>query len=216
MRAEKDTHRPTCISDRCRKIKSFLKRNYCGESPFGNGPDDGCEITRIEKPQAHVNVLADYKCEWNATEHAAHCEQYGQLSPAVRETLIDELHHLGLPAEAEGHVYYTVWRLANANWSLAVAYYSHAIGDELELCEVITLIDDKSHAIVLRKLSFQKTDVDVPQVTQWAPVDIADAEGNGHDDVILEGNAYENHWFEVVRVHNGIMSTIFSGLGYYL
>jgi hypothetical protein len=71
-----------------------------------------------------------------------------------------------------------------------VAYYSQAIGDELELCGVVTLIDDKSHAIVLGKLPFQKTDVDVPQVTQWALVD------------------------EVVRVQDGKMKTIFSGLGY--
>jgi hypothetical protein len=80
--------------------------------------------------------------------------------------------------------------IGNANWSLTVAYYSQTIGDERELCGVVTLIDDKSHAIVLGKLPFQKTDVDVPQVTQWALVD------------------------EVVRVQDGKMKTIFSGLGY--
>ncbi|HTC49009.1 MAG TPA: hypothetical protein VK722_16915 [Candidatus Aquilonibacter sp.] len=53
-------------------------------------------------------------------------------------------------------------------------------------------------------------------VTQWAPVDIADVEGDGHEDVILEGDAYENHWLEVVSVHDGVIQTIFSGLGYYL
>ena len=112
MRAEKDTHRPTCISDRCRKIKSFLKRNYCGESPFGNGPDDGCEITRIEKPQAHVNVLADYKNANGMRQNTRHTvSSMDSYPPRCVRLLIDELHHLGLPAEAEGHVYYTVWRL---------------------------------------------------------------------------------------------------------
>jgi hypothetical protein len=56
----------------------------------------------------------------------------------------------------------------------------------------------------------------VPEVTQWSPVDVADVEGNGIEDVILEGDAYENHWLEVVTVHDGNVQTIYSGLGYYL
>jgi hypothetical protein len=55
-----DPHRPACTTARCRKIESFLKKNYCGESPFGNGPDDGCEIKAIRKPQIGVDVIADY------------------------------------------------------------------------------------------------------------------------------------------------------------
>lgn len=35
---------PPCTSAYCKKVKSFLKKHYCGESPAGNGPDDGCDL----------------------------------------------------------------------------------------------------------------------------------------------------------------------------
>src|SRR5271169_4373464 len=60
---EKDPHRPACTNAYCRKIKSLVKARYCGASPYGNGPDDGCEIKRPEKPGTRVDVLADYDCE---------------------------------------------------------------------------------------------------------------------------------------------------------
>jgi len=41
-------------------------------------------------------------------------------------------------------------------------------------------------------------------------------DGDGHMELILEGDAYEDHWFEVVSVKDGSFKTIFSGLGYYL
>ena len=66
---EKDPHRPACSDAQCRKIKSFLKSHYCGESPFGNGPDDGCEIKGPTKPRTGVEVLADFHCEWNESKH---------------------------------------------------------------------------------------------------------------------------------------------------
>ncbi len=81
---------------------------------------------------------------------------------------------------------------------------------------MIVVVDESSHVIVLRKLPFQKTDMDVSTVTQWAPVDFADVDGNGQEDVVLEGDAYENHWLEVISVHDGSAKTVFSGLGYYL
>jgi hypothetical protein len=99
---------------------------------------------------------------------------------------------------------------------LAAADYSHTAGDDLELCQVIVIIDQSSHVSVLRELPFQKTDVDVPEVTEWYPIDLADAGGDGQVDVVLEGDAYENHWFEVVSFQHGAPETIFSGLGYYL
>jgi hypothetical protein len=56
----------------------------------------------------------------------------------------------------------------------------------------------------------------VPDVTNWTPLDLADTRGNGEVDVILVGDAYEDHWLEVVAVHDGVAKTIFSGLGYSL
>jgi hypothetical protein len=215
-RAEKDSHRPACNSVSCRKAKAFLKTHYCGESPFGNGPDDGCEIKPVTKPRTGVDVLADYNCRWNDTKQAAQCEQHGQTPPAVRNILVGELHNLGLPAQAKGETYFTLWKSAHSGWSVAVAYYSYSAGSDLDLCEAIVLIDESSHVTVLRKLPFQKTDVDVPAVTQWAPVDLADVDGDGHEDIVLEGDAYENHWLEVISVSSGSAKTIFSGLGYYL
>jgi hypothetical protein len=97
-----------------------------------------------------------------------------------------------------------------------VAYNSRAVESDLELCEVILVVDESSHTIVLRKLTFQKTDVDVPTVTQWAPIDLADTDGDRREDIVLEGDAYENHWLEVISVRGGSVKTIFSGLGYYL
>ena len=214
--AEKDSHRPACADAHCRRIKSFLKAHYCGESPYGNGPDDGCLIKFPKKPRTGINVIADFDCEWSESKQAAQCEQHGQPSSAVRDILIHELRQLGLPAKANGQTYFTVWESTSSGWSMAAAYYSRPVGPDIELCQVIVTIDQSSHVLLLRKLPFQKTDVDVPAVTQWSPVDLADADGDGQVDVILEGDAYEDHWLEVVSAHHGSPQTVFSGLGYYL
>jgi hypothetical protein len=213
---QKDSHRVACADAHCRKVKSFLKAHYCGASPFANGPDDGCEIKTVDKPTAGVTVIADYKCEWSDSKQAAQCEQHGQPSAVVRNILITELHRLGLPDNASGQTYFEVWKSAHSGWSLAMAYYSRSVGDEVELCEVIVVIDESAHAIVLRKLPLQRTDRDVYTVTQWAPLDIADADGAGNEEIVLGGDEYENHWLEVVSVRGGMAKTIFSGLGYYL
>jgi hypothetical protein len=213
---ENDPHRPACSTATCRKIKSFLKAHYCGESPSGNGPDDGCEIKFPKKPQNGVEVLADYHCEWNAAKQDSVCRQTGQPSASVRGILFSELRRLGLPANASGQTHFYVMKSVASGWSVAGAEYSHKVGDDIGLCEVILMIDQNSHVTVLRELLFQKTDVDVPKVTEWFPVDLADVDGDGQMDVILEGDAYEDHWLEVVSLHNGSPQTVFSGLGYYL
>jgi len=213
---EKDPHRPDCADAHCRKVESFLKKHYCGASPFGNGPDGGCDIRNIAKPRPDVTVIADYDCEWNTSKDTAECEQHGQPSPAIRDILVGQLHRLGLPAKASGQIYIDVWKSAHSGWLLAMAYYSRAVGSDLELCQVLVVVDESGHAIVLRELRFQKTDVDVPTVTQWAPVDIVDVDGDGQEEIVLEADEYENHWLEVVSVRDGSSKTIFSGLGYYL
>jgi len=74
---------------------------------------------------------------------------------------------------------------------------------------VIVIIDQSSHSTVLREVRFQKTDADVPKATEWYLVDLADADGDGQVDVILEGDAYEDHWLEVVSLHHGSPETVF-------
>jgi hypothetical protein len=201
-----------------------LKKHYCGESPFGNGPDDGCDLRLrpvpgsdfSKKPGPRVDVKADFKCEWNTSKDEAECKQNGEPSSEVRSILVGQLRQLGLPANAEGKTYFTVWESTQAGWSVAEADYSRLAGSDIELCRVIVLIDKSSHVLRLRKLPFQKTDADVPAVTEWSLMDLADADGDGQVDVILEGDAYEDHWLEVISVHDGAIKTIFSGLGYYL
>jgi len=214
--SEIDPHRPACADAHCRKVESFLKKHYCGASPFGNGPDDGCDIRSIPKPRPDVTMIADYECEWNTSKDAAECKQHGQPSPAVRDILIGQLRRLGLPAKASGETYFDVWKSAHSGWLFAMAYYSRAVGSDLELCQVLVVVDESGQAIVLRELPFQKTDADVPTVIQWAPVDIVDVDGDGREEIVLAGDEYENHWLEVVSVRDGSCKTIFSGLGYYL
>jgi len=214
--SEKDPHRPACSDAQCRRVKSFLKAHYCAESPFGNGPDDGCEIKGPTKSRTGVDVIADFHCEWIESKHDRQCEQRGQPSPSVRNILFQELRRLGLPIKASGQTHFWIWKSTKSNWTLAAADYSHAAGDDLELCQVIVIIDQSSHVSVLRELPFQKTDADVPEVTEWYPIDLADAGGDGQVDVVLEGDAYENHWFEVFSFQHGAPEMIFSGLGYYL
>jgi hypothetical protein len=214
--AEKDPHRPPCTNASCQKIKAFLKKHYCGESPAGNGPDDGCDLRDRKKRSAEVKVVADYSCEWNSSKDAAECRQDGQVPAELRTILVRELHQLGVPAKAPGDTYFRVWESERAGWSLAQAYYSHRIGEDIELCEVIAVVEKDTHVTVLRKLPLKKTDMDVPKTTDWTPLDLADTRGDGQIDVILIGDAYEDHWLEVVSVQHGSAKTIFSGLGYYL
>jgi hypothetical protein len=216
VQAERDPHRPACVDAHCRRVKSFLKVHYCGESPFGNGPDDGCEIKRAEKPGTGVDVLADYKCEWSESKQAAQCEQHGQPPTVVRNILTGELYRLGLSPNTNGQTYFEVWKSVHSGWLVAMANYSRSVGADVELCQVIVVVDEGSHVTVLRKLPFQKTDADVPTVTQWALMDIADVDGAGREDIVLEGDAYENHWLEVISVRDGSSKTVFSGMGYYL
>lgn len=220
---EKDPYRP-CASAYCKKIRSFLKKHYCGESSFGNGPDDGCDIRLrpvpgadfSKKPGPGVNVQAGYRCEWNTSKEEAVCKQDREPSPGVHDILISQLRNLGLPAKANGKTYFTIWESTQEGWSVAEADYSNLVKGDLELCRVIVLIDKNSQVTVVRKVPFQKTDSEVPTVTEWSLLDLADVDGDGQVEIILQGDAYENHWLEVVGMRNGSPKTLFSGLGYYL
>jgi hypothetical protein len=126
------------------------------------------------------------------------------------------MRRLGLPARAEKDIYFTVWQPSPAKWFLAAADYGHANGSNLTLCQVIVVVDPGGHVQTLRKVPFQKTNADVPTVTTWFPLGIADVNGDGQLEIILEGDAYENHWLEVDKMQGGSFRKIFSGLGYYL
>jgi hypothetical protein len=100
--------------------------------------------------------------------------------------------------------------------SLAEGYNDRLVGSIVTLCQVIVMIGRDSQVVVLRELPFQRTDADVPLVTTWSLLDLTDVDGDGKPDVVLRGDAYENHWLEVYSVQNGSPRMIFSGLGYYL
>ena len=213
---QNDPHRPPCTSAPCQKVESFVKAHFCGASPFGNGPPNGCD-TRSAKPLiTGVNVIAAFDCEWNETNGRPKCRQRSEPSPAIRSTLVREMRRLGLPARAEKDIYFTVWQPSSAKWLLAAADYGEAKGSALELCQVIVVVDQGGHVQVLRKVQFQKTNADVPTVTTWFPMGIADVDGDGQLEIILEGDAYENHWLEVDKMQAGSFRKVFSGLGYYL
>lgn len=213
---ENDPHRPPCTSAGCKKVQSFLKARYCGESPFGNGPDEGCDLRGRKGIGSNSRVSADSYCQWDDKYTKGTCEQRGQPSAQVRKALIGELRTLGLRANAPGEIHFTVLESKPSGWTLAKAGYVHVAGVDFTLCQVVIAVDRKSRVRVLRRVPLKKTNVDVPEVTTWSPVDMADADGDGKLDVILRGDAYENHWLEVVSLRNGKVETTFSGLGYYL
>jgi hypothetical protein len=126
------------------------------------------------------------------------------------------MRRLGLPKQAEVELNFLVWEPRSNPWTLAAAYYEHVSGTDLALCQLIAVISQGGHIQVLRKVPFQKTDADVPEVTRWSPIDIADVDGDGQVEIILEGDAYENHWYEVDGLRDGSFKMIFAGLGYYL
>src|SRR5215813_3523902 len=152
--AESDSHRPACVDAQCRKIMSFLKAHYCSESPYGNGREDGCQITIPKGPRPGVDVVADFECEWSDAKRAMDCKQHGEPSSYIRSVLTRELLRLGLPAKANGQTYFTAWKSTASGWSLAAAYYVRTADSNVELCQVIVVIDQSSHVLMLRKLPF--------------------------------------------------------------
>jgi hypothetical protein len=161
--------------------------------------------------------MADYHCEWNEQKQTSVCHQSGQPSAELADALQRELRNLGLPTTNGNNIQYRVWTSMSGGWTVAEASHSHSAGPQLALCEVIVVFTDPSELHVLRRVRYQRTDADVPTVTKWSPIDIADVNGDGRDEVVLEGDSYENHWLEVVSV-SGTLSTktVYSGLGYYL
>jgi hypothetical protein len=216
QRGKDDPHRPACASGPCQKIESFLKSDFCGASPFGKGPPNGCDTRSAKQLVTGVSVMAAFDCEWSVTNGRPKCHQRTGPPPAIRSILLREMRRLGLPMKAEKDVYFTVWQPSSAKWLLAAADYGQANGSDLALCQVILVIDAGGHVQTLRKVRFQKTNAYVPTVTTWFPMGIADVDGDGQLEIILEGDAYQNHWLEVDKMQTGSFRKIYSGLGYYL
>jgi hypothetical protein len=213
---QSDPHRPRCNTAECRKISSFVKAHYCGASPFGNGPDDGCDTRVPKKLSSGIKAVADFGCNWDEAKGKSLCEQHGEPPSEIRDILLREMRTLGLPPDADKDLHFIVWETSSEAWTLAAAYYERVTGGDLILCQLIAVVHRDSHIQLLRQVRYQKTDADVPNVTTWSPIDIADVDGDGRMEIVLQGDAYENHWYEVDRLRNGSYETIFSGLGYYL
>ena len=160
-------------------------------------------------------MTAEYFCSWDESAKASKCKQRGQPTSEERDIVVQQMRLLGLPKGGEHEVRFKVLR--SSGLSVMQGAYDHLNGLELTFCEVVVVADANGGVHVLRKVKLRKAEnVDVVDFTTWSPVDIADTDGNGQLEVVLEGEAYEDHWFEVVSLQNGSFKTVFSGLGYYL
>jgi hypothetical protein len=212
--AQQDRHRPPCNSTRCKTIEQFLKQHYCGKSPYGNGPDNGCDILD-PNPGKAVDAIADFACNWSPAQDKSVCQRHGKPPASIRTSVVRELRRLGLPT-TDNDIYFRVWKPRSADWWVAEGDYSHSLGARFTICQVVILVDTQGRVRVLRKLPFQSADIDVPKVTTWSLLGLADTDGDGQLDVILRGDAYEDHWLEVITPNRQSRPTLFSGLGYYL
>ncbi len=127
-----------------------------------------------------------------------------------------EMRKLGVPSKEGRQTYFVVWEEPSSGRSFVEARYTRSWKEKLMFCKLIAIIDGKSYVRVLRKVKLQMIDPDVRALTEWSLLDLADVNGDGHFEVILEADDYENHWLEVVSLQDGDTRTIFSGLGYYL
>ncbi len=114
------------------------------------------------------------------------------MQPALRAIAIREMRGRGLPKPRAQRVLFTVWGVPASSWFLVAADYTNVSGSVASICEVILLVGPASEVTVVRAVPFQRPEL------------------------VLEGDAYEDHWLEVVRIGDGSVKTIFSGLGYSL
>jgi hypothetical protein len=202
-----DPHRPACNTPACRKIKAFVKTQYCGILPIGIGPDVGCDVRR-QISNSDVSEVASYSCE-----RIGHCDQTGRAPTSVREALMTEMRLLGLPPAGERRVQFAVLKSKSKRWLLAEAFYMRSTEKAITECQVIAMFDPDGHAIVLRISKLQKTDIEKPMIVQWHPLDLRDVDGDGQLDAVLQGSLDEDNWFEVHGLAAGVPRLIFSGLG---
>lgn len=206
-------HRIRCTSPQCRATRSWVKAHYCGESPYGNGPADSCDIVLPKHLSSGITRIADINCDTYDKANQPICRQTGNPPAAMKAALLEEMHHIGLPSSADGRVLYSALSTSPDGTLLTEAYYGHHAGTNLTECQVIAVISPDSHLTVLRKLPPQKTNADV-YTTTWSALDIVTI--NGQQEFILAADAYEDHWFEAIILSHETPQTIFAGLGYFL
>jgi hypothetical protein len=165
--SKSDPHRPSCRTPDCRKIRSFLISSYCGDSPFGNGPDDSCAIKHLKHPKPSIDVIAQSSCAWNETLQKNVCKQCGQAPPQIRAILIRQLRRLGLPAIDDERATFTIWKSRPSGWSVAEASDTSSAGSAFAFCQVIIMIDPSSQVSVVREVRRQQIDEAVPKITTW-------------------------------------------------
>lgn len=214
--SERDPHRPICRTEECKKAKRSLKVHYCGKSPYGNGPDDGCDLRSPKPADMSAKKIASYDCQWNQQQQTLTCRQAGAIPASLARFLRNELQQLGLPSMYKNDVLFRVLS-GPSGVSVAEAFYSRVHGTDLYISEVVAAFKNPDEPRVIRKLKYQKTDADVPNVTTWRPIDVRDLNEDGREEIVLEADAYEDHWLEAVSVGEDLSPrTIFSGLGFYL
>jgi hypothetical protein len=215
--SRKDPHRPPCTSQECRAIQQYLKAHYCGRSPWGNGEGESCELRVPKAATRGFKTLASYHCDPEDTSRSYRCAQRGTVPAAVVEAMHGQLTAIGVPAAAQRGIYYSIYQPSSAPWKLVEATYLRYKGDILTECQVLAVLGTDSVPHVLHKASCTKNDVDKPVFTEWSLLDVADVNVDGRVEIILEGNAYEDHWLEVIRLREDLTpEIIYSGLGYWL
>ncbi len=209
-----DTHRRPCRNQECKEIRDFVKAHYCGESPFGNGPDQSCRVPNELRRSSDVQFKATFVCEINDAENELVCKQKGSIPSVLRDALSERMHRLGLPEQIDSKVLFSQMTSGSTGWSLLQASYQELQDGDLRECDVLAASDAESRIYVLHSVACQSTDFEKPLVTNWSPVDIANIDGR--QEFILLGDSYEDHWFEAFDIRNGVPTLAFSGLGYYL
>ncbi len=113
-----------------------------------------------------------------------------------------------------GPNWHTAFRASDARaaWRVLEATAGLKDGDDVSVSQVVAVLGPNSQFTILHRTKASLSD----DATVWTALDIADADGDGQVDIILRGDAYEDHWLEVFRLENGVWKIAYAGLGYWL
>jgi hypothetical protein len=128
--------------------------------------------------------------------------------------MLEQMHKLGMPPKKDAEVLFSILKTKATGSLLLQSTYETSKGENEDVCLVVAVIDQQDRFHVLRGVPFRTTDIDEKTLTTWSDIDIAEI--NGRQEFILEGDEYENHWFEAFSIRGGAPKLDFAGLGYYL